>query len=346
MGFSLVELLTVMFIISLLIGLLLPSLNRARRAAKKSATLATLHALKAGLDMFRNDHERDFRQTNGYPPSFAHPKMPHVTTFDGYLGQFPFIDSTPPPVVTGAHWLPAMLLGIDGQGYVQRSTVPTTNNLPAEPWRWYAPPPDGPDPPLKRSALYVDPRGLNLKRTDTLPGKRDETLLQDYEKIKHLPVIADPFDQPILYYVASANGRTSNMLSEARNEDNLYSGGPQEKGPPYYFHQDNHAFTGHAEQGQTDYDGGWNFGSGGHAISRAGDQLSAEDIKDEANRDTFARFILDRKQYQSLQLAETNPSASTPLRPVNQDSYLLISAGADGRYGTNDDVTNFPTSVE
>ncbi len=34
------------------------------------------------------------------------------------------------------------------------------------------------------------------------------------------------------------------------------------------------------------------------------------------------------------------------LRPVNADSFLLISAGVDGRYGTNDDITNFPLAVE
>jgi hypothetical protein len=27
--------------------------------------------------------------------------------------------------------------------------------------------------------------------------------------------------------------------------------------------------------------------------------------------------------------------------PVNADSYVLISAGADGLYGTADDITNF-----
>jgi len=29
------------------------------------------------------------------------------------------------------------------------------------------------------------------------------------------------------------------------------------------------------------------------------------------------------------------------LEPARADSYLLISAGADGRYGTADDIANF-----
>ena len=68
-AFSLVELLTVMFIISALIAILVPSLNAARNSAKKTSTIATLNALKGGLDLFRNDNERQFARTNGYPPS-------------------------------------------------------------------------------------------------------------------------------------------------------------------------------------------------------------------------------------------------------------------------------------
>jgi hypothetical protein len=38
-----------------------------------------------------------------------------------------------------------------------------------------------------------------------------------------------------------------------------------------------------------------------------------------------------------------DPKASTDVRPwpYRPDSYILISAGADGLYGTGDDITNF-----
>ena len=39
----------------------------------------------------------------------------------------------------------------------------------------------------------------------------------------HLPVIVDAFDQPILYYVASKHGTTSNMVEAKRLEDNNYA---------------------------------------------------------------------------------------------------------------------------
>ena len=71
-AFTLIELLTVIFIISLLIGVLLPSIGAARNAAKKATTAKTIQAIGVGLEMFKNDNEKDFRLTNGYPPSFAH----------------------------------------------------------------------------------------------------------------------------------------------------------------------------------------------------------------------------------------------------------------------------------
>jgi type II secretory pathway pseudopilin PulG len=354
-GFSLVELLTVMFIISLLIGLLIPSLNSARNAAKKSATMAVFRALEVGLDLFKTDHERTFRRTNGYPPSFAHPPIPGpssgvpvFTRDDANEGRFPFAENT--PVVCGAHWLPAMLMGVDGQGYISPQSVPKTDDHRTRPWDWYRPPPDGPDPPFSRSNLYADPGGLDIITTRTLPGSRDTRLFPDWADMRDLPVIVDPFDQAVLYYVANANGKGTNMVGKERAVDNVYKRGPQENGPPIYFHQDNQPFTGEGltveEDGPVD---GWNFGGGSHAISDPGESLTASDITEGLKRDTFARFILDRKQYQSLQVKElegSDPSADTPLRPVNPDSYLLISAGVDGRYGTNDDITNFPTSLE
>jgi len=340
-GFTLVELLTVMFIISLLIGILIPSLNAARNAAKKSATKAAFNAMKVGLDLFKNDHERDFPWTHGYPPSFAHPPMPGVD-FKPYEGEFPYIEEK--PVITGAHWLPMMLIGLDGQGYVKASTVPKTGTLRKEPWMWYEPEPLGSgSKPLERMQLYVDPGGLRTVPTVNLPGRRNAVLFDpDWDQMKHLPVIVDPFDQPILYYASNANGRTSNMVGDIRDEKNDYSGEAQEEGPPYYFHQDNAPFTG---IGKEDDEAGWDFGGGPHAIAEPGETLTAEDITLEENRDTFARFLLDRKLYQTF-LNEENTSSARPLTPVNADSYLLISAGVDGRYGTNDDITNFPTSVD
>ena len=352
-GFSLVELLTVMFIISALIAILVPSLNAARNSAKKTATIATNNALTGGLDMFRNDNEREFARTNGYPPSFAHPKMRDQSgtdIFDPILGQYPFINGN--PVVAGAHWLPAMLMGHDQSGYIRRKTVTKRDNLRYEPDKWYTPDPLNDGKPLERAEFYSDPGGLKTVKTEDLPGRPNLTLFTNgpWNSVKQLPVIVDAFGQPILYYAANAGGRTSNMIEDKRVENNKYTGGSQQNGPPFYFHQDNEQFTGDEEIV------GWDF-DGPHKISHSGEDFNAKELTDPSNalaRDSFARFIIDRTLYRTM-LSEpgadgggpaANVSENTPLRPVNADSYLLISAGVDGRYGTGDDITNFPLAVE
>lgn len=37
----------------------------------------------------------------------------------------------------------------------------------------------------------------------------------------------------------------------------------------------------------------------------------------------------------------TNPTITTQTRPFNQTSYILMSAGFDGIFGTPDDIYNF-----
>ena len=351
-GFSLVELLTVMFIISLLIGLLIPSLNAARNVAKKTATSAALASLTTALDMFRNDNERGFSQTNGYPPSFAHPRMVASggdDLFEPYLGECPFLDQSTKPVITGAHWLPAMLMGFDQQGYIKRSTVPKKNDLRDEPWNWYTPDPLDTGRALDRVGFYADPGSLKTVLTGRLAGKSNDDLFGGQttfrDHIENLPVIIDHFGQPILYYVANANGKTTNLVEEKRDQDNVYTGPTDKPGPPFYFHQDNEAFTGNEMMR------GWDF-DGEHPIAFAGEEFNADELTDPTNDDarrSFARFIIDRTLLRSLEAKRDNDETiltTTPLRPVNPDSYLLISAGVDGRYGTSDDVTNFPLAIE
>ncbi len=352
-AFTLIELLTVVFIISLLIGILIPAVNGARNAAKKATTAKTLDSIKVGLEMFKNDNGSDFRQTNGYPPSFAHPRIPGYP-FLSHEGRFPFYDpvsSSTPPVVFGAHWLPAMLMGVDNLGYVKRSRVP--KDMRDEPWCWY-PNPQGTTcsttGTIDRMPLYLDPGNTRTRPTEALPGRPNRVLFPDWDwdqqnanRESRLPVIVDAFDQPILYYVANKHGRVSNMVEDIHLLTNaLYDRTEeQQKGVPYYFHQDNQGFTGTSSDPDDTAQLGWDFGGRpkGHAIGSSGALLDPLQLVNNANRETFARNIVDRQLFGAL---GESPLVTRPLRPVNADTYLLISAGRDGRYGTSNDVTNMP----
>lgn len=354
-AFSLIELLTVIFIITLLIGILVPSIGAARTSAKKATTATTLNVIKTALETFKNDNERDFRRTNGYPPSFEHPPIPGHTAFNKEQrrnGGFPFLNDNEFPRVYGAQWLPAMLMGVDALGYVQRSSVTHKNDIHIKPWLWY----DNEQlaginaDPLPRASLYLS-SNTPTKLTRNIPGSEPEdAIFPDFDKIKNLPVIVDAFGQPILYYVANPNGKVTNMLADSRDPLNDYDGNVQEKGVPFYFHEDNAGYTGTSAAEGEEEKYGWDFGGRKrpHLLGNSGASYSPSQIYDDyihenkALRQPFARYILDRNIWKTIEPTASSTPDSIPLKPVNSDSFLLISAGPDGIYGTRDDVSNLP----
>ncbi|GAH47313.1 unnamed protein product [marine sediment metagenome] len=61
-AFTIVELLVVMSIIMVLMGILLPAFNRAKRYARKVRQTAQFKSIDVGLELYRNEFE-------SYPPS-------------------------------------------------------------------------------------------------------------------------------------------------------------------------------------------------------------------------------------------------------------------------------------
>ncbi len=63
-GFTIIELLTVMSIIVILIGVLVPALSKVRRFAKKVKQMTQIHSIETAIELFNTE-------TDGYPPSGA-----------------------------------------------------------------------------------------------------------------------------------------------------------------------------------------------------------------------------------------------------------------------------------
>lgn len=317
-GFTLIELLTVIAIIALLIGILLPSLSRARDQAKFLKSRATLKAVGDSLEIFRNDNERERDLIGGYPPS----AVADDPTIAGDQDMF------------GAHWLVRYLMGKDLKGFIPRRYVPRTllnPGAPDEQLTWYEP--DAYDgKPLERVGPYLD--ATDMAATRDLPGKG--TTVPAWNEMEQ-PVLLDPFGYPVLYYVANPAyaARADAYVARYDYDD---PADPDDNEPGIYNFADNGMLTGRClETGCTDP--GWDFGGGHHPIETFGPNPALpETVADE--RHTFQYYILNKQVHEST-IDPDDPDKIPSAIPYRKDTYMLITAGKDGLYGTRDDVTNF-----
>jgi len=329
-GFTLVELLTVVGIIALLIGILVPAVQQARKQAKRGTVLAELKAISDGLEMFRNDFTR-------YPDSTT--RVRNASGWENKLD--PIItmpsggdDSQP---LQGAHWLARALVGPDYQGLDSqgltlrhRADVDIVNNA--------------------LTAVSGTGTGVTMENFQNLRADRKSPYVENSTKILRLdkdsafgqggtdwvargrPVFFDAFDSPVLYY--KANPRAPRPFCNAVDDAD---------GAGVYNWEDNKRITG--ENGPTAADdnaldnSSWQFIDGvpNHALGRyaANASYTKPDLEE---RHTFINFIHDHNV--DSMLGDT--SAVLPARVArNPDTFLLMTAGPDGRFGTDDDVTNF-----
>ncbi len=333
-AFTLVELLVVIAIIALLIGILVPSLSGARDQAKKVKSQATMKGIGDCLELFRAENERELRGNN-YPSSEAgsDPTEPGGEAADG---------TTTADQIFGANWLVRYLMGKDLNGYVARSSVPRKywNDAPGyEQFGWYGSPtdpnnplPPGADESFPRSGPYLLPDGIRLKAMEDLaggPAGGNPGALSAIQA-KQL-VIVDEYDMPILYYAANSKHAALADSNIARE------GSAGTSYPAIYNFGDNAIFT----SGCTDVlciEEPWDFGAGSHKRLIFPTRWQGTDapiwrdvIQDETN--SFPYYILNKNVFES-----TDGRSVVPYR---KDSFLLLSPGKDGMFGTQDDITNF-----
>ncbi len=319
-GFTLVELLTVLAIIALLIGLLVPALSTTRRFAKDVRQEAQLHGIEAALETFHGDY-------GDYPPS-------NQTDLSGAHEW-----------TCGAQKLCEALVGLDLRGYDPVSNFDIADTLTNQP-KAYAITPvaeeqaslqrrKGPYLKTAESVGIFNPEALfGINQTDVLyPGSDPRNrefgpVLCDAFRVKNIQ-IPDPTDDsdppatitvkagtPILYYKANA---ASKLFPKA--EDGAVIG---DVGKYIYNITDNAVlvdlgvFTiGTAKSNREDTH---HYDIGGVGYT--------DPVTNDTGLEIFYNKITNRK-------------VSTQRWPYNPDSYILISAGYDGIYGTDDDITNF-----
>lgn len=323
-GFTLIELLVVIAIIALLIAILMPALSKARDQAKSISTRGKLKALDTGLNLFKFENEkyREFRETNGFPPSEASE------------------DRTEPgsQKIFGAQLLVRYMMGKDLKGYVPRRNVPRAlrdEDADDEQVDWYKPNAFN-DEPLDRVGPYINPTDVIAARD--LPGLIEEGFDVDEATLRQ-NVIVDSFGFPVLYYLA--NPRTAHDPNALlATYDGITTRG-------CYRQLDNGLFTGMCK-GTRDSPGtckynGWLAGHLSHKMIHFGLEPVPRDETIADDMETFQYYILNKETFEATGGYEDEDERQQPptVVPYRKDSFLLITPGRDGLFGTADDITNF-----
>ena len=345
-GFTLVELLTVVGIIALLIGILVPALARARTQAKKGTVQAELKAISDGLEMFHNDFGKYPDSTTQVKISGAWlEKQDPITTYPNFGGN-PHYDSQ---ALSGAHWLARAMVGpdmqgLDSQGLTLRDRRDVALNSGSPAQLVLATGGTGSGATLdqfqngrkERKSPYVENANKLLKRDDDGTFGQGNSGHQSTGRL----VFFDAFDSPVLYYKANPRAPRPFCRNGADADTN---------GAGVYTFEDNVRITGSTGPGTSDdmamADTAWAFVDGvpNHAIGRyagASGSTTSYAGTDLELKHSFINYIHDHNVDSML----TNSGTNTVLPPriaVNPDSFLLMTAGPDGRFGTDDDVANF-----
>jgi type II secretory pathway pseudopilin PulG len=280
LAFTLVELLTVLAIITMLVALLIPALVVVRNMAKETQQKAQLTTIEMGLTAFKNDY-------GDYPPS-------------DWQGAPPNTD------YSGAQMLAEALVGWDLLGFHPKSLWDSAGTA-------YDPPTPDEGNLKERVGPYLELATASVFRLGNIsndkpglfnvysPLEGDTFVLCDVFAVRRITLPAGNIIKagtPILYY--KANPSWMNIDAVNVNE-RIYNA----------------------------YDNSNLIALGSVTVNgkRGKDHLLGEDL------DNFYLFddeggIKDRKV----------GAIPWPHRP---DSYILISAGVDGLYGTSDDIRNF-----
>lgn len=301
-AFTIVELLIVVTIIALLLGILLPSVSAIRAKAKETAEKAQLNTISMALEAFKQDY-------GDYPPSnwLAIPPLPPLTNY------------------CGAQKLSEALLGWDLMGFNPNSA-----------WRADGKDSTGTTQVYDSSIANLQTRKgpyLDLATANVFPLRKlfnntgalapDTNVICDVFKVRRTidnssagkPIMAGA---PILYYKANTNNKTIDANYASNTSGRIYdysdnspliqlgkltANGNSGLMHPFAYPSgtDYPVFYG----SQTPYTPGTTYGGTGIGYG----------IRD--------------------------PRIPGIVRPYNPDTYILISAGPDGYYGTADDIHNY-----
>jgi len=308
-GFTIIELLTVMSIIIILIGILVPALNRVRIYSKTVAQKGQFHEISKGLEMYRNEHG------DTYPDSGPTSASTATGGTTGYCGAMKMCEA---------------MVGQDGMGFhpSSRFVADGTILVNGEPCDLYPldlceqRPPTDYRTNMRERTKYMDTEHVKAVRLQDLytwavSGGTSHALSGN------IPFEADP--------VVYSNAVITDVFLRANIKISCSGQIGQKAGMPVLYYKADPSKLSHDVNNPTSLDNIYNFDDN-YAITMLGcpwESLMATN---------------PHPMYSDLRVfyrAITNTRITSTPKPHNEDGYILIAAGWDGLYGTRDDVFNF-----
>lgn len=319
-GFTIVELLTVMAIIAILMGLLVPAMNQVRKLAKDTSQKAQFHSIDVALEAYSAE--------NGmYPESM--------------------VSTSASPYTIGAHKLAEALVGRDLLGYDTKSTWDaaaddTNSQIYADKITPVVSADDKVAASLKRrQGPYLNPENVEAFQVNQLfesygnvyPGgiQYDSTRSPTYVSA---PVLTDVYHAkkvtmpngktmmagtPILYYKANTSSTSFPDVTDSANFTSITVADANAADYIYNIFDNDELVKLYQMMKPT------------NANPHRFDENRPNETIDGSPKNGVWIF------YNTI----TNPKITNQPRPFNMSSYILMSAGADGIYGTRDDIYNF-----
>jgi type II secretory pathway pseudopilin PulG len=302
-----------MSIIIILMSVLMPGLQRTRRYARVVVQRAQFSDLTKGLELYRNDHQET------YPDSGA-------------------LDTNATPVgYCGAMKLCEALVGQDGMGFHPSSSFQAKSSL-------Y----------LFDLCIQTSTATINAS-TDLKTNLRERTKYLDSDSIKatrlkdlyswynnaagtNLYTTTAPFHATTDAASSSPTEYPNSVITDAFLRTSSRCDGKKLGMPVLYYkadstklvHDPNFSTATYsiANPNPSIYNVDDNYGLTGLGCPWESALTTTQPMWGEANLKIFYKAITNSK------------ITSTP-RPHNEDTYILLSAGWDGLYGTSDDIYNF-----
>jgi type II secretory pathway pseudopilin PulG len=306
-AFTIVELLTSVIIIALLLGLLLPSISMVRTKSKETAQKAQFATIDMALEAFKQDY-------GDYPPSYL--------TWT----------ASPSSQYCGAQKLSEALLGWDLMGFHPKTAWRSdgysdafNGNASYDPGRTRM---GGIATLSERKGSYLELAKTNVFKlgklfNNTASLASDTNVLCDVFKVRKTidndstgkPLTAGA---PILYYKANTSNKTIDANYAPATIDRIYD------------YSDNAPLI---QLGKLTANGNLGLAHPFAYPVGADYPVFYDDKTSYTPGTTYGGF--------GIGYGIRDPRISRPVRPYRPDSYILISAGPDGYYGTADDIHNY-----